>query len=127
MVYLVIVIIAAVLILIGSMRHGFHIGFAREVTNMLSLVGGGLILSLLAALLDRLRSGNTGGIFAGVALLVVFGIVCRILHVLLNSINFIARMPVIHWLDSALGLISGLICGFAILYVLEFLLTGYFL
>lgn len=125
--YLILIIIVAGLILIGCMKHGFRVGFAREVTAMLALGGGVLVISLLASMLEKLRSGNAGGIAAGIFLLIVLGVVYRVLHLVLNSINLLARLPVIRWLDSALGLVSGFVTGFAVLYALEFLLTRYFL
>lgn len=125
--YFFLIIIISVLILIGSVKHGFRKGFVHEVTAVISLTAGLLVISLLSSVIDQFHHQDMTGVIIGIILLAVFGIAYRIAHVFLTSINFLARLPIVRWLDSALGVVSGFLIGFGILYLIEFLLRNYIL
>lgn len=121
------IVVVSLIIMIGMMTHGYHTGFVREVTGLISLVASTLVILLIAGIVEGFRSGNTSGLVVGLILLVIFGVIWRFLHMCISSINFIARLPIIHWLDAVLGLFTGLLEGFAVLYVLEYFLRNFLL
>lgn len=114
-------------VLVAMMTHGFHSGFAHEISGLVSLIASIFVILLIAGVIQGLRSGKASNLAVGIILLVVFGAIYRIIHIFISSVNFIARLPLINWLDSALGLVAGLLEGFAILYVLEYFLRNYLL
>ena len=126
-VYFWILLAIAIIILIKSVQHGFRAGFARELSAVISMLAGLFTISLLTSVYQSFEKENLPALAAGILMLAIFGIVYRIVHVLLRSIGFLARLPVISWLDSALGVVSGLLIGFGILYLIEFFLRNYVL
>lgn len=125
--YIVGVAVIMLIVMIAMMTHGFHTGFARELTGLVSLIASIAVILLIAGIVQGFRSGSASNLAIGLILLVVFGVIYRIIHMFIASINFIARLPLINWLDSALGLIAGFVEGFAILYVFEYFLRNFLL
>lgn len=117
----------ALIIMLSMMTHGFRTGFAREVTGLISLVATLFIILLLGGIVDGFRDKSASNLAIGLVLLLLFGVIFRVIHIFMTSVNFIARLPLIRWLDSALGLVTGLLEGFAILYALEYFLRNYLL
>lgn len=126
-IYVVGIALVAIIIMLSMMTHGFHTGFAHELTSLISLVAAIFVILLISGIIEGWRSGSASNLAVGLILLVIFGVVYRIVKVCMVSINFIANLPVIHWLDSALGLVCGFVEGFAILYVIEYFLRNYLL
>ncbi|MBP3217097.1 MAG: CvpA family protein [Lachnospiraceae bacterium] len=126
-VYFVLFLIIAIAILMGSMTRGFHRGFAREFDNWISMIAAILSLMLIAGIIRDFQNNNFSDLAAGIIMLAVFSVAYKLFHILFSSIGLIARLPLIRIVDKVLGLIMGLISGFTILYVLEYLLRNYIL
>ena len=128
-IYFVVIIIASVATLLGSMNHGLKKGFANQFDVLVSLILAVCIASLLGNLWRNLHSASTsgGGLLAGIVMLLFTVTLYKLFHLVFGGLDIIARLPVIRWLDSALGLLLGLIEGFVILYLLEYLLRNYLL
>lgn len=126
-IYLVGIVVISIIVMLSMMTHGFHTGFAHELTTLVSLVAAIFVILLISGIVNGWRSGSASNLAVGLILLVIFGVVYRLIKIFMTSINFIAGLPVIHWLDSALGLVCGFMEGFAILYVLEYFLRNYLL
>ena len=126
-VYLALIAAVSIAVLLIFMNHGIRRGFAKELKAVLSLGAGIGVIMLLSGVFPGFRTGKTANLILCVVLLVVFGIVYRLVHLLVSGIGLIARLPIICWLDSALGLAAGLLEGFGVLYLLEYLLKNFLL
>ena len=126
-IYFVLFIIASIAILMGSMTRGFNHGFAKEFDNWISMIAAILSLMLISGIIRDYQNNNLSDVAAGIIMLIVFSIAYKLFHLLFASIGLIARLPLIRIADKVLGLIMGLISGFTILYVLEYLLRNYIL
>ena len=105
-IYFFVIIIASVAILLGSMNRGLKKGLWKNL---------------------RAESTSGGGLLAGIVMLLFTVTLYKLFHLVFSGLDLIARLPIIRWLDSALGLVLGLIEGFVILYLLEYLLRNYLL
>ena len=121
-IYLVILIVCAVLIMMTCMTRGFQKGFIHELGGLISLVCAVLSVVLIAGIADGIRGENAGGYILGGFMLVVMGLVYKMIRLILNPLEAVVELPVISWIDSALGLVIGFIEGFILLYFLEFFL-----
>lgn len=117
----------ALAVMLAMMTHGYKRGFAKEVNGLISLGASIFVILLLAGIVEGLRSGSASNLAVGLILLVLFGVIYRYIHLFVTSLNFIANLPIIHSLDSAAGLLAGLLEGFAILYVAEYFLRNFLL
>ena len=117
-VYLALIAAVSIAVLLIFMNHGIRRGFAKELKAVLSLGAGIGVIMLLSGVFAGFRTGKTANLILCVVLLAVFGIVYRLVHLLVSGIGLIARLPIICWLDSALGLV---------LYLLEYLLKNFLL
>ena len=126
-IYTILILIVSAIVLMASMTHGFHKGLAREVDALLSLAAAALCITLIAGAVSGLLDRRLSSFFIGLVLLGVVVLLYKIFHLLFSSIGIIVRLPVIRWLDKALGLFIGLAEGFVILYIAEYLLVHYLL
>lgn len=126
-IYVVVIVIVSIVILLAMMTHGFHNGAAKELSGIVSLIASLFVLFLLTGIITGLRNGSASNLAIGIIMLILFGIVYRCVHLFVTSINFIAHLPLISWLDHGLGLAAGLFEGFVILYLVEYFLRNYLL
>lgn len=126
-IYLIGIILFSILILLGGLVNGYHKGLAREASVLISMLAAIFVILMLAGLIEGLRSKDAPGILIGMIMLVLFGVIYKIVHILLTSIKIVSRLPVIRGLDNILGAAFGFTEGFLILYVLEYVLRTYIL
>ena len=115
-VYFALIAAVSIAVLLIFMNHGIRRGFARELKSVLSLGAGIGVIMLLAGAFAGFRTGKTSNLILCLVLLAAFGVVYRLVHLLVSGIGVIAGLPLISWLDSALGLAAGLLEGFGVLY-----------
>ncbi|MEE8815836.1 MAG: CvpA family protein [Lachnospiraceae bacterium] len=125
--YVILIVAVSILLEIGFCVRGFHKGFAHEISAVLSLIFSAVIVVLLSGLLKNITRNSIIGIIWTVIVLIIFIICYRLIHGFLEAINFIAKLPLIRWLDGGLGVVIGFIEGFAILYLIEYLLRNFIL
>lgn len=125
--YLVLILAADVLILIGMTIHGARQGFARLFSKVVSLIASIAVVILLSSVVNGYRSGDSSNFLLGIVFLVVLGAVYKIIHTLILSIRFLAGLPILAGVDHVLGVVIGFMEGFAILYIGEYLLRMYLL
>lgn len=126
-IYVIGIALFCIIVMLSMMTNGFHKGFAHEVSSLISLAAAIFVILLIAGIIEGYRNGSASNLAIGLLLLVIFGVIYRLIKIFMSSINFIAGLPVIHWLDSILGLAAGLVEGFAILYLLEYLMRNFLL
>ena len=125
--YEIILMIIAIAVLMGFMTHGFKKGAAAEISSLFSVLFALLILYLLTTAWNNFMTEHLGAIFSTILMIVIVVLAYKLLHIFFAGINILAKLPVINWLDKGLGFVVGLIEGFVVLYILEYLLIHYLL
>ncbi len=125
--YLILFSVCFVAVLMGMMTRGFHNGLASELRTLLSICFSLALMIGLAGFLETFRREGLPSAAAGFVLLLVFILAYKLLSLILSSIKIVVSIPVIKQIDQVLGLFAGLLEGFAILYLLEYLLRHYIL
>lgn len=125
--YEVLLILISIAVLMSLMTRGFRAGAAKSISALFSLGAAALCLYLLSGLLRDFLHARLGGLISGIIMLSVVVMLYRLFHLFFSAINLIARLPVIHWLDAALGLLLGLGEGLFVLYCAQYLLEHYLL
>lgn len=125
--YEILLILIAIAVLMSLMTHGFHTGAVKNVSILFSLAAAALCLYLLSGIFHDFLNVHLGGLVAGLVMLAVVVMLYRLFHLIFTAIDLIAKLPVIHWLDSALGLVLGLAEGVVVLYLAQYLLENYIL
>lgn len=126
-IYVIGIALFCIIVLLAMMTKGFHQGFVHEITTLISLGAAIFVILLISGIISGFKRGSASNMAIGIILVLIFGVIYRLLKVLLGSINFIADLPLIRWVDSALGLVCGFVEGFALLYLLEYLLRNFLL
>lgn len=126
-VYIVLIVIVDVLILIGMTVHGAHKGFAKLFSGAVSLLIAAFAVIQISGLVNNAERGSGHGLLTGILMLIILGIIYKIVRIILSSIRFLSRLPVLSGLDKVLGVAAGFGEGFIILYVGEYLLRMYLL
>ncbi len=125
--YFVIMAIGAVVILLIRMNKGFTNGFTEEAGNLFSIVAAFLSLYILTAVFSDFMNRHFTGLFSGIIMLIVVGLIYRVVRLFFGAANLIAKLPIISWINKALGLFIGLAEGFLILYIIEIFIRRYLL
>lgn len=125
--YEIILMIIAIAVLMGFMTHGFKKGAAAEISSLFSALFALLILYLLTTAWNNFMTEHLGAIFSTILMIVIVVLAYKLLHIFFAGINILAKLPVINWLDKGLGFVVGIIEGFVVLYILEYLLIHYLL
>lgn len=125
--YFVVMAIGAVCILLHMMTRGFGKGFTEEAQNLFSIGAAFLSLHLLTAVLSDYMNRHFTGLVSGLIILAIVGILYRVFRILFGAVNIIAKLPILSWINKALGLFIGLAEGFLILYIIEILIRKYLL
>lgn len=123
-IYLIVFAIISIWVLISFLRRGFRRGFARELLQFISILAAILTLSLVTTLIGSLEGGRAFRVVITILILAIAGFVYKLVLFFLKSIRLIAALPVIHGVDRIFGAIMGLIDGFCILYLIEYILTN---
>ena len=100
-------IIAVVSMVIGAMtgfKRGLVEGIMRLVTSLLGIV----VLVILAKGIGNFLQGSYVNVLMALILLAVLRIFHRIGKLILDSCKLVSKLPVIHSLDKAAGLLLGL-------------------
>lgn len=125
--YIILIILVDLAVMIGMTVHGWRKGFARLLTEAISLIVSVAVITMISSVMGLWDSGDTSGAVFGVVMLIGLGICYKLVKLILGSIRILSNLPVIHGLNKLLGLIVGFVEGFAILYFLEYILRAYLL
>ena len=125
--YIPLILLVSALVLLGSTVYGYHRGLASELSGLLSLIAAGFVILLIAGIVEEHGSGRVSSLLTGGILLILLAIVYRLIHVLMTSINILAKLPIIHGIDAFLGGVIGFLEGFALLYLMEYFLRTFIL
>ena len=100
-------LIIVVLIFVWRMVAGFKKGMVQELISLIAMVVAGvcviLILGVIGSYLDR----EIAQVVKMVAVLSVVCLVYRLVNVLFTSLQLIAKLPIVRWIDKVLGIAVG--------------------
>ncbi|MBQ6787951.1 MAG: CvpA family protein [Lachnospiraceae bacterium] len=100
-------IIAVVSMVIGAMT-GFKRGLVEGIMRLLTSLLGIVVLVILAKGIGNFLQGSYVNVLMALILLAVLRIFHRIGKLILDSCKLVSKLPVIHSLDKAAGLLLGL-------------------
>ena len=110
---------ALLLLAVWRAWRGFKNGLAEEIYRLISLVAALFVLSLLFMAVTSFQADDMKNSIISIILLLITGIVLHLFGIIMKSLKAIAKLPVISFLNSLLGLAAGIaevIVGAWILY-----------
>lgn len=120
----ILLIIALALCLWRACR-GFRVGMAEEVYRLISLVVALFVLALsIMAISSFMDHNNKNGIVA-VILIIITGIVFHLLSIVLNSLKTVAKLPIISFFNSILGIAAGVLEVVVALWILYIIIQNF--
>ena len=126
-IYFWIFCIASVIVLMSCMTTGFQKGLVREFNAWISLLAAVVSVLLLSRIVDSIRIESLSKGAEGIILLGILAGAYKLYKLFFTSLDLIAGLPFIRAIDKALGLVMGLIQGFTLLYLIEYLMRNYLL
>ncbi len=111
-------LIGAGILLVFNVVDGYKKGMVRQVISLVSLIVLCTVAVLIANGLNSYYDGKILNVVVAVLLLVLLGIAHHLLGVVFFSAKMISRLPIVHWLDKLLGIVSGALETVLILWTL---------
>lgn len=105
MYYAALIIIA--LIFIWRMIAGFRKGMVQELISLVAMAVAGVCVVLILGAIGSYLDKEIAQVVKMVAVLLAVCLVYRLVNVLFTSLQLIAKLPIVRWLDKALGIVVG--------------------
>lgn len=118
---LAVVLILLLLFAYRGHRKGIAMEIASLVSALLSLVG----LSLIVRMIESYMKDNVNDIVQAVIFFIALAFLYEILKFVILSLKILTKIPVIHWLNSFVGMIFGLAEGILLIWVLLIVFSKY--
>ena len=118
-------LIAIVLIFIWRIVAGFKKGMVQEVVSLVALAIGVVSAVLLVSAVSSFADKEIGQVIKTILLIVIVCVANRLIHLFLNSIGLVAKLPVIKGFDKLLGAAVGFVEGLAIVGAIVYVLKAW--
>lgn len=105
MYYAALIIIA--LIFIWRMVVGFKKGMVQELISLVAMAVAGVCVVLILGAIGSYLDKEIAQVVKMVAVLLAVCLVYRLVNVLFTSLQLIAKLPIVRWLDKVLGIAVG--------------------
>lgn len=105
MYYAALIIIA--LIFIWRMVVGFRKGMVQELISLVAMAVAGVCVVLILGAIGSYLDKEIAQVVKMVAVLLAVCLVYRLVNVLFTSLQLIAKLPIVRWLDKVLGIAVG--------------------
>ena len=105
MYYAALIIIA--LIFIWRMVVGFKKGMVQELISLVAMAVAGVCVVLILGAIGSYLDKEIAQVVKMVAVLLAVCLVYRLVNVLFTSLQLIAKLPIVRWLDKVLGIVVG--------------------
>ena len=99
--------IIVLIILLWKITQGYKRGMVKEIISFISLVVLCIVAALIVNGLQSYMEKQFVGVAIAVLLLCIVGIIHHLLGVVFFSAKLISKLPVIHWADKLLGMVTG--------------------
>lgn len=116
-----ILVIIFIVLIIWRIYKGFKNGLAKEINGLVSLFIALIVLSAVLLLIASILEKNIKTIIISIIFLVVVSFVHHLVELLMKSLETIAKMPIINWINMLMGAAAGVlevVAVFWIMYVL---------
>lgn len=115
-------IIAAVILLSGFIK-GCRMGFAAEITSLISLLVSVTALVVLIRMVREYTDKDIVSVIIGIISLIVLILVYKIVSFILEALKLLSKIPVIKWGDALAGGAVGIVEGVVVIWILFTLVT----
>ena len=105
MYYAALIIIA--LIFIWRMVVGFKKGMVQELISLVAMAVAAVCVVLILGAIGSYLDKEIAQVVKMVAVLLAVCLVYRLVNVLFTSLQLIAKLPIVRWLDKVLGIAVG--------------------
>lgn len=123
MYYVALIIVA--LIFIWRITTGFKKGMVQEIVSLIAMVAAGVCVVLILAAIGSYIDKEIGQVIQMVLVLAVVCLVYRLINILFTSLELIAKLPVISWVDKLLGAAIGFAEAVVIVGLLVYLIKNW--
>lgn len=113
-----ITLLISIIIVIATMIGGYKHGMVKEITGVVALGAGLLVIALGIMLFSSFSRGEVTNTVYTVILLVLFGVVYGIVKFFLRSAKAVSRLPILSFFNSVLGAGVGFCKGILVLWIL---------
>lgn len=111
-------LIIVLLILILAAVHGYKKGITKELSGLISWAATLFIMALVIMLYTSFQNDEERNIIFTVILLIIVAVIYSVVRFVLKPVKFIAKLPLFHFLDQILGLVTGIGEGILIVWLL---------
>ncbi|HBA70171.1 MAG TPA: hypothetical protein DCZ40_12560 [Lachnospiraceae bacterium] len=98
-----------IILVIWRVLRGFKKGFAKEMNGLLSLFMALVVISIVLLLLGGILQKNARIIIISVVMLVIAGFLYRLLGMFMQSVETVAKLPVVNLLNMLAGAAAGVL------------------
>lgn len=116
---------AVALILLVFAFKGHCKGITGEIASLLSLALSVLGVAVLVRAVEGYLEHKTNDIVQAVVFFVVLAFLSQILKLVFGSMKILSRMPVIHGVDSFIGMVAGIAEGVLVVWALFIVIAKY--
>lgn len=120
-------LLAVVILMVWMMIRGFKKGMAKELSGLVALFAAFVVLALGIMLVASFSEGEMTNTLYSVILLVLFGIAYGIVKFILRSAKAVSSLPIIHFVDSVLGIGVGFCKAVLFIWIFFMLCAGNYL
>lgn len=120
-------LLAVVILMVWMMIRGFKKGMAKELSGLVALFAAFVVLALGIMLVASFSEGEMTNTLYSVILLVVFGLAYGIVKFILRSAKAVSSLPIIHFVDSVLGIGVGFCKAVLFIWIFFMLCAGNYL
>lgn len=120
-------LLAVVILMVWMMIRGFKKGMAKELSGLVALFAAFVVLALGIMLVASFSEGEMTNTLYSVILLVVFGLAYGIVKFILRSAKAVSSLPIIHFVDSVLGIGVGFCKAVLFIWIIFMLCAGNYL
>lgn len=117
--------IAVTLILLVFAFKGHYKGITGEIASLLSLALSILGIAVIVRAVGSYLEHNTNGIVQAGVFFVALAFLSQILRLVFSSMKILTRIPVIHGINSFVGMIAGIAEGVLVVWALFIVIAKY--
>lgn len=111
------VLVIVLIIIACSAVNGYRKGMVEEVVSILALLIGIIAIALVASAIGNYLTKHISNMLIAIILFIALLIIMQIARLVIASLKFITKMPIIHGVNKLAGLAIGLAEGVLIVWI----------
>lgn len=112
-----IVLVIVIIVLAICAVNGYKKGLVEETVSIMALLIGVVAIALLASAIGNYLSKHISNMLIALILFVSLLIVVQIARLIIASLKFITKIPIIHGINKLAGMCIGLVEGVILVWV----------